>query len=186
MEYGAEKKVSEHSSLSAAVRVGIPVGVTLKIELTRASQTYTFPIHLSEEIMPAPVFYATVVPLITWTVVKNFIIDPFTKEQKERNKEKQKELNKTRMMQKQKEARAAVELMRATFNRIRAEEGAKQGLVITKALYGRFVYPQDAMEEATNGHRDDVIDVTIPLQCLVKDSKLVLHNASKVNTNVFM
>ena len=30
--------------------VGIPFGVTLKIKLTRASQTYTFPIHLADEV----------------------------------------------------------------------------------------------------------------------------------------
>lgn len=31
-EYSAEKKVSEHSSLSAAVSIGVPTGVTLKIK----------------------------------------------------------------------------------------------------------------------------------------------------------
>ncbi|XP_015600252.1 dnaJ homolog subfamily C member 11 [Cephus cinctus] len=181
VEYGAEKKVSKHSALSAAVRVGVPMGVTLKIKLSRASQTYAFPIHLCDEVFPAPVFYATVAPLITWTIVKKLIIDPVMREQKERDKEKQREMNKSRMLEKQREARAAVDLMKATFSRIRSEEESKRGLVITKALYGRFVYPQDRNlgEDGVNGHRDEVIDVTIPLQCLVKDSKLVLHNASK-------
>lgn len=32
MECSAEKKVSEQSSLSAAVSIGIPTGVTLKIK----------------------------------------------------------------------------------------------------------------------------------------------------------
>ncbi|XP_046423389.1 dnaJ homolog subfamily C member 11 isoform X1 [Neodiprion pinetum] len=180
LEYGAEKKVSQHSSLSASVSVGVPTGVILKIKLSRASQTYSFPIHLCEEVVPAPVFYATVVPLITWTVIKKLIIDPVVREQKERDKEKQKELNKTRMLEKQREAKSAIDLMKATFSRIRSEEEAKRGLVITKALYGRFVYPQErAPRDDDNGPRDEVIDVTIPLQCLVKDSKLVLHNASK-------
>lgn len=181
MEYGAEKKVSRHSSLSAAVRVGVPTGVTLKVKLNRASQAYTFSIHLSDEILPAPVFYATVVPVMSWIIVKKIIIDPVVKEREEREKEKQKEMNKTRMVEKQKEAKIATELMKATVSRIRAEEESKRGLIITKALYGRFVYPQQdrtASEEPV--HRDEVIDVTIPLQCLVKDSKLVLHNASKV------
>lgn len=183
LEYGVEKKVSQHSSLSASVSVGVPTGVTLKIKLSRASQTYSFPIHLCEEVVPAPIFYATVAPLITWAVIKKLVIDPVVREQKERDKEKQKELNKTRMLEKQREAKAAIDLMKATFSRIRSEEEAKRGLVITKALYGRFVYPQERVsrEDEGNAHRDEVIDVTIPLQCLVKDSKLVLHNASKAS-----
>ncbi|XP_012226149.1 dnaJ homolog subfamily C member 11 isoform X1 [Linepithema humile] len=180
LEYGAEKKVSEHSSVSAAVRIGVPTGVTLKIRLSRASQAYTFPIHLCDEVLPAPIFYATVAPIITWTVIKKLIIDPVVKERKEREKEKQRELNKSRMMEKQREAKAATELMKETVSRIRAEEESKKGLIITKALYGRFVYPQqDRAPLEESGHRDEMIDVTIPLQCLVKDSKLILHKASK-------
>ncbi|XP_053988958.1 dnaJ homolog subfamily C member 11 isoform X2 [Hylaeus volcanicus] len=180
VEYGAEKKVSRHSSLAAAVRVGLPTGVTLRLKLNRASQTYTFSIHLSDEILPAPVFYATVIPLITWTIVKKVVIDPVVREREERKKEKQKEMNKTRTMEKQKEAKIATELMKATVSRIRAEEEAKKGLIITKALYGRFVYPQEERSGSEEHlHRDEVIDVTIPLQCLVKDSRLVLHDASK-------
>lgn len=181
IEYGAEKKISKHSTLSAAVRVSVPSGVTLRIKLVRASQTYFFPIHLCEEILPAPVFYATVAPIITWTIVKKLIIDPFVNEQREKEKDKQKELNKTRMLEKQKDAKAAISLMMATFSRIRSDEEAKGGLVITKAIYGRFIYPNkhNYNEEIETDNRDDVIDVTIPLQCLVVGSKLVLHEASK-------
>lgn len=176
-----EKKVSQHSSVSAAVRVGVPTGVTLKIRLSRASQAYSFPIHLCDEVLPAPVFYATVVPVITWTVIKKLVIDPVVRERKEREKEKQKEMYKSRILEKQREAKAAIELMKETVSRIRAEEESKKGLIITKALYGRFVYPQqDRSNLEESGHRDEMIDVTIPLQCLVKDSKLILHKASKV------
>ncbi|XP_076652071.1 dnaJ homolog subfamily C member 11 isoform X2 [Halictus rubicundus] len=180
LEYGAEKKVSRHSRLSAAVRVGVPTGVALRIKLRRASQSYTFSMQLSDDILPAPVFYATVVPIVTWTVVKKIVIDPVVKEREEREKEKQKEMNKSRMAEKQKEAKIATELMKATVSRIRAEEESKRGLIIVKALYGRFVYPQRSTSPPEEHlHRDEVIDVTIPLQCLVKNSKLVLHNASK-------
>ena len=46
IEYGVERRVSTHSTLGATMVVGIPVGVTLRVKLVRASQTYTFPIHL--------------------------------------------------------------------------------------------------------------------------------------------
>lgn len=116
VEYGAEKKVSKHSNVSASVVVGMPTGVKLKIRynilylirvfqctlinflfrLTRANQVYTFPVHLCEEIMPAPIFYATVVPLVVYIVVKKAIVEPFLKEKQQRKIEKQRENNRTR------------------------------------------------------------------------------------------
>ncbi|XP_067005010.1 dnaJ homolog subfamily C member 11 isoform X3 [Anabrus simplex] len=188
LEYGAEKKVSQHSSVAAAVSLGVPSGIILRVKLSRASQTYSFPIHLSEEILPSPVFYATVTPILVWAIVKKLVIDPMVRDQKERDKEKQRETNKNRMAEKKREAQAAVNLMRATFARVRSDEEAKKGLVIVKALYGRLLTvaslsnPPASSEgegEDAPAQQDEVIDVTIPLQCLVKDSKLVLHESSK-------
>jgi DnaJ family protein C protein 11 len=51
---------------------------------------------LSDELIPSSVFYATVTPVIVWAVVKKLIVDPVVQEQKKRDKEKQRELNKTR------------------------------------------------------------------------------------------
>lgn len=181
VEYGAEKKISRHTRLSATVSAGVPTGVMLKLKLNRSFQTYAFPIHLSDEVLPATVFYATVVPIMTWVILKKIVIDPMVKKREEREKEKEKEVNKTRMMEKQKEAESATKLMKATVSRIRATEESKKGLIISKALYGRFVYPQQDQYNSDQRpiHRDEVIDVTIPLQCLVKDSKLILYDASK-------
>lgn len=49
------------------------------------------------------------------------------------------------------------------------------GLIILNAWYGKFV-----MDTRQRQERAKVIDVTVPLQCLVKDSKLILTEASKV------
>lgn len=107
--------------------------------LTRASQIYSFPIHLCEEIMPAPVFYATVVPLIVYVVVKKGFVEPFLREERSKKLEKQKQDNFNKMLEKRKDAMAAQELMMATYNRIRDEESNKKGLVIIKAIYGKIV-----------------------------------------------
>jgi DnaJ family protein C protein 11 len=96
-----------------------------------------------------------------------------------------------RMAEKKREAESAVQLMRATFARVRSDEEAKRGLVIIKALYGRPVNITDVSRRGSGSagsnadpeYMDEVIDVMIALQCLVKDSKLVLHEASKVCTN---
>lgn len=51
--------------------------------LNRASQTYLFPIHLSEQILPSAVFYATVGPLVVYLAVQKLIISPYVHIQKE-------------------------------------------------------------------------------------------------------
>ena len=50
VEYGIERRLTPHSNLAATMIVGIPFGVTLRIKFARASQTYTFPIHLADEV----------------------------------------------------------------------------------------------------------------------------------------
>lgn len=64
--------------------------------MSRGSQVYSFPIHLCEEILPSPIFYATIAPLITWALVKKLIVDPIARETAQREKEKQREANKAR------------------------------------------------------------------------------------------
>lgn len=89
--------------------------------------------------MPSPVFYATVVPLVVYVVVKKGFVEPFMKEQHAKKVEKQKEDNKSKLAQKRKEAQAAVDLMTVTYTRICEEEENKRGLIIVKALYGKLI-----------------------------------------------
>lgn len=126
--------------------------------------------------MPAAVFYATVTPVIVWFFVKKSIIEPMQSERKNIEIEKTKRNNEQRMNLRRQEANAAVELMQHTYQRIVEEETERNGLIINKAVYGQ-------LEE--NGNDDFVasasIDVTIPVQCLVKDGVLNLYNSSKVS-----
>ncbi|KAG4070024.1 hypothetical protein HA402_013684 [Bradysia odoriphaga] len=117
-EYGAEKKISKYSSVHASVSVGVPTGVILKIKVIRSTQSFIFPIHLSEEVVPAAVFYASVTPLLVWLLVRKSIIEPMNESEKQKNIDKAKETNKQRMAEKKKEAEAAVELMAALYERI--------------------------------------------------------------------
>lgn len=64
----------------------------------RASQTYIFPILLSHEVITPPIFYATFVPVISWFVAKNLILDPIMKDYKNREINKQREMNKKRFV----------------------------------------------------------------------------------------
>lgn len=183
--------------------MGVPTGVTLKIKVNRSSQSYIFPIHLSEEIVPAAVFYATITPLLAWFVIKKTIVEPMHAENRQRKLDKIRETNKQRIVEKRKEAEAAVDLMAALYERICDEERQRHGLIIVSARYGRFDddgseaadaddrnAPSQASTPDSSGsdwssaqqfHRDaeTIVDVTLPLQCLTRDSRLRLQKSSK-------
>ncbi|XP_061641849.1 dnaJ homolog subfamily C member 11 isoform X2 [Phyllopteryx taeniolatus] len=174
LEYGAERKISRHSVLSATVSVGVPQGVTLKIKLARASQTYLFPVHLTDQLLPSALFYATVGPLLVYVAVHKLVIIPYTRAQKEEELELQRKSSATDIAKKKQEAESAVLLMQESVRRIIEAEESKMGLIILNAWYGKFVSDTSQKREKAK-----VIDVTVPLQCLVKDSKLILTESSK-------
>uniref|UniRef100_A0A5F9D059 DnaJ homolog subfamily C member 11 n=1 Tax=Oryctolagus cuniculus TaxID=9986 RepID=A0A5F9D059_RABIT len=122
VEYGAERKISRHSVLGAAVSIGVPQGVSLKVK----------------------------------------------------ELQKQRENTATDVLQKRQEAEAAIRLMQESVRRIIEAEESRMGLIIVNAWYGKFVNDKSKKSEKVK-----VIDVTVPLQCLVKDSKLILTEASK-------
>ena len=71
--------------------------------------------------------------------------------------------------------------MQEMVQRITESEQSKQGLIILQAWYGKLVSVQAETDEAGDRQDDSsVIDVTVPLQCQVKDSKLLLTDVSKV------
>ncbi|XP_076023278.1 dnaJ homolog subfamily C member 11a [Genypterus blacodes] len=174
VEYGAERKISRHSVLGATVSIGVPQGVSLKIKLNRASQTYFFPIHLTDQLLPSAVFYATVGPLVFYLAMHRLVIRPYLLAQKEDDLEKHRESSASNIAKKKQEAESAILLMQESVRRIIEAEESRMGLIILNAWYGKFVTDNSRKHE-----RAKVIDVTVPLQCLVKDSKLILTEATK-------
>ncbi|XP_033100299.1 dnaJ homolog subfamily C member 11-like [Anneissia japonica] len=181
LEYGVEKKISQHSRLGAKVTIGVPVGVTLKIRLSRANQTFVFPIHLSQEMAPNAIFYGTVVPIAVYWLVKVIIVNPFMIKMKEENIQKKREANASSFEQKKQEAETEVRLMTEIVKRIIETEQTVGGLIIIQAWYGKLVDNSMTAGGERNGVGGNVIDVTIPLQSQVKDSRLLLTDASKAN-----
>lgn len=177
-EYGVEKQVSKFSRVSAAVLVGVPLGVMLKLKWTYCSQTFVLPVHLCDEVMVSPVYYASVIPLISWLLVKSLILDPIAKDTLAKKRQRIMEANLKRIEELKSEAKTAVELMRTASERVVNEEKKVNGLIIMLALYG-------PLQEGECHHKlppePDVIDVTIPLQSLVRDSRLELLATTKAD-----
>ncbi|KAG1671932.1 DnaJ subfamily C member 11 [Nymphon striatum] len=145
--------------------------------VNRANQDFIFPIMLSEEIMPISIFYGTVGPLIAWYAVTALIINPHLRRQKLKDVEKKKEANAHKIAKRRAEAETSISLMQETVNRAREQEIARQGVIILQALYGKLVQDTNSVPSSES----EVIDVKIPLQCLVTNSKLILHGETKSN-----
>ncbi|KAH9376926.1 hypothetical protein HPB48_002759 [Haemaphysalis longicornis] len=108
VEYGVERKISQHNTVGATMVIGIPTGITLKLRLNRATQSYVFPILLSEEPLPSAIFYGTVTPIVAWYVLQTFVIVPYTRRQKQREAKRSREANATKLAERKREAEAAV------------------------------------------------------------------------------
>ncbi|CAH1775530.1 unnamed protein product [Owenia fusiformis] len=169
LEYGVEKKISQFSILGATIIVGSPVGVTLKIKLNRGNQVYLFPIHLSEQIIPSALFYGSVIPVLTYFAVKQLLVKPFLKEQKDKELKEQKQENRERLQKKKEEAREAILLMKNKIESIKQAEKLL-GLIILAAKYGKIY----TSEESRHLNEECCIDVTDPLYVLIDNHKLIV------------
>ena len=100
LEYGVMQRVSKYNHLGAAMSLGLPGGVSLRItyvkvtrpvlfvqfflpstffshgRFQRSNQAFSFPILLSNDLLPAPVFYGTITPLIAYACVKSLYLLP--------------------------------------------------------------------------------------------------------------
>lgn len=82
------------------------------------------------------------------------------------------------MSEKKREAEAAIDLMSAQYERNCIEEERRNGLLILNAIYGKI--DDEFKSDSNTTTSNHVIDVKIPLQCLVKDSKLIIQENGKV------
>lgn len=189
LEYGVEETITDQSSLSATMVVGFPVGVTCRLRLTRASQTYRFPFHLSDEILLQPIFYGTVTPLLLWFSVKKLVLEPYQARQRDKERSRKRESNKEKVATAKKEAEASVSLMEERYMRIREEEETKGGLVLVAVLYGQLADSQGELHKSLSAwelptecpSELEYIDITRAVQCQVEDSRLTLWEGSMSN-----
>ena len=173
--YGVENEITKLTRLGGRVSVGSE-GVQLTLRLIRAGTTFTTGVIVSKIPSLGAVFYATAVPLLLFGGFKVLAIAPLLRRQRqsevaERRAEKARE-----MLEKKKEAEAAIELMTETVERVLATERVRQGLIIVEAWYGKL-FDLDPASDGLNISK--VIDVHVPLQCLVVDSKLILREENK-------
>lgn len=174
---GAEEQVATLTCLGGTVLVGLNEGVVLKLRLIRASMNFQVRIQVSQEVSLASLVYATVIPLGLYACLRVFAIAPFLQRQLLKDLQNKREEILQEALAKKAEAEAAVDLMQETFQRAVESEQAKQGLIIVEAWYGKLF----DLQADDQPYQPKIVDVCIPLQCMVQDSKLILQENTKVN-----
>ena len=135
---------------------------------------------LSDTMDIATILYATVVPLCAFACVKALAFTPYIRHRREKELKLRREAMTKELAEKKREAEQAIDLMSASVQRVLSIEQARHGLIIIEAYYGRLF---DIGEHPAEGSK--VIDVRIPLQVMVKDSKLILPATSKAHITGF-
>ena len=174
--YGVENEVAKLTRLGGRVSVGSR-GVQLTLQLTRAGITFSAAILVSKSASLGAVFYATIVPLLMFGGFKVLAIAPLLRRQRQSEVAEKRSEKAREMMEKKREAEAAIELMIETVDRILSSERSRQGLIIVEAWYGKLFDVDPATAPGVGLPK--VIDVHVPLQCLVVDSKLILRDENK-------
>lgn len=99
-----------------------------------------------------------------------------------REQKKREDEARDKQMERRQEAMNAQEVLRSMVDQIKEKEGP-EGLIILEARYGHL---SSATTATTHENSIKIIDVSVPLQALVKDSTLrIATTASKSNLTGF-
>ena len=180
LKYALQRSFSEHSSLRVGFSFENPGGVKVKFSLTRYAHTFTLPIRFSDRITLQKSLYVHLFPFAVYGlayVVYNSPLFAWTRMKLNEDASHVRE----EQLQKETRRQAEVVLMSEAYERSLAVESERDGLVIREAWFGLLRSRSGMAEKLINEGLPCVLDVTVPLQCLVKDSKLVLTDTSKVH-----
>eukprot|EP01132_Coremiostelium_polycephalum_P004087 gene4087-5115_t len=136
-------------------------------------QTLEIPLPIFTEITLFHSFLFFTVPSVLLSCIKLFIVNPLLKRQEQKRLEETKSKFVHATLESKRKALADIQLMRQVVEKKVLHERTKKGLIIQEALYGKL------NEKSTDPEFPANIDVTIPLQFLVEDSKLQLHPNKK-------
>jgi len=182
---GANRRISERSGFSCQCVLSSMRGVILKLGLDRLGQEFSVPIILSKELTYRSLCAGTVVPAVFGAMFKTLWLRPRKAARRRRKLERERQANAEQISKARREAQTDVELMRFAVNRKRQMEESRGGLIIIKAIFGN-IPPLNRREAANADATDDwptemetTVEVTVPLQYLLEDSKLQLFNSAK-------
>ena len=176
LSYNIKHEIAKLTQVSGQVILSASEGVRLHLRLVRASMDYVIEVRVSPYIDLTSILVANVIPLGLYGIVKVLALGPLMRYHKTKETEKVRIEREREMKERRREAESAVDLMMETVERILLNEQSHHGLIIIEAWYGSLFSTTTSADPLSP---PKVIDVRIPLQCLVADSKLVLRETAK-------
>lgn len=135
IEVGGSRKISENSATGMSVLLGLQ-GVMWKVRYTRGGQKVTVPILLSRQLRPRLVLFSLLAPAAGVSLLKLWAVSPWAHQRRLRREQEKRRESAEAVREAMDEARASQDLMSAAAERRRRQQEARNGLVITGALYG--------------------------------------------------
>ncbi|XP_065177744.1 dnaJ homolog subfamily C member 11-like [Sycon ciliatum] len=177
---GLEQAVSPMTRLGMRVQASFPGGIELTLRCRRGDQRLIFPVTVSDDVSLSALLYSTFVPLTVFFLLRECVIRPYGRMCAAEEARLRSALLESELSKKRKENEAFVQLMTETYQNSVAAEQNRRGLVIRNAWYGRLVSSSNDSEDSSQTDQDgEIVDVTVALQCLVKDSRLLLYDTDK-------
>ncbi|XP_006463984.1 hypothetical protein AGABI2DRAFT_209008 [Agaricus bisporus var. bisporus H97] len=164
---------STSSEISTTTSIG-PPGIFFVLQVTRLEQQITLPIYLSAEANVFLTLCTTVLPAVTGLLLYRFVVMPRRKAKKIAHlRAARKALEES---DERRERNAVEGLLKDLARKHDQVEKSKQGLVIIQASYGG--------REKEEGAPDLTLDVTIPIQSLIRNSQLYIPSGEEAKLNI--
>lgn len=176
LSYDINHEIAKLTQVSGRIVLSASEGVQLRLGLVRASMNYVIKVRVSPYIDLTSILVANVIPLGLYGIVKVLALGPLMRYHKTKETEEVRMEREMEMKERRREAELAVDLMIETVERILLNEQSRHGLIIIEAWYGSLFSTAASADPLSP---PKVIDVRIPLQCLVADSKLFLRETAK-------
>jgi DnaJ family protein C protein 11 len=151
--------------------------------LTRANHSFSAPILLHSNPSPSFVMWSAIVPVAFSLMLKILVLDPRERRKRAKKLRFLREKNVSLMKERKKEAEEAMSIMKDFVDRRREVEESHKGLIIVEAYYGNLGVDKERLKDT---EFPPIINVTLPLQSLVQDSQLHLHNTTKVSRYLYI
>lgn len=176
LSYNINHEIAKLTQVSGRIVLSASKGVQLHLRLVRASMNYVIKVQVSPYIDLTSILVANVIPLGLYGIIKVLALGPLMRYHKTKETEEVRTEREREMKERRREAESAVDLMMETVERILLNEQSRHGLIIIEGWYGSLFSTTTSADPLSP---PKVIDVRVPLQCLVADSKLVLRETAK-------
>lgn len=169
-------QITEHTRAGALLQIAMDGGVTLRLHINRLGQKLALPILLSADRNPYVVLCTTVVPAAAYAALYHFYLLPQKHKRIANRIYELRAEHADYISAKRQEAADAILLMERSVEAHANQERARDGLVVLSASYGlATAFTQRGVREMdTEDGFPAIIDVTVPVQALVQNSRLFI------------